>query len=162
MEFSRVTSGFAMRMHPLLNTWRQHLGVDYGAPSGTPVRSVGEGVVDFAGRQNGYGNVVQIKHSQNRSTLYAHLSRIDVKQGQRVEQGQHIGAVGATGWATGPHLHFEFRVAGNHQDPLHVAKASETMPLDTGSLNKFAELVQTVRVKLDVAQTLGTQRAQAE
>lgn len=162
MEFSRVTSGFAMRMHPLLNTWRQHLGVDYGAPTGTPVRSVGEGVVDFAGRQNGYGNVVQIKHSQNRSTLYAHLSRIDVRQGQRVEQGQHIGAVGATGWATGPHLHFEFRVAGNHQDPLVVAKTSETMPLDTGSLNKFAELVQTVRVKLDVAQTLGTQRAQAE
>ena len=162
MEFSRVTSGFAMRMHPLLNTWRQHLGVDYGAPTGTPVRSVGEGIVDFAGRQNGYGNVVQIKHSNQRSTLYAHLSRIDVKQGQRVEQGQHIGAVGATGWATGPHLHFEFRVAGSHQDPLRVAKASETLPLDSRSLNKFAELVRNVRVKLDVAQTLGTQRAQAE
>ena len=162
MEFSRVTSGFAMRIHPLLNTWRQHLGVDYGAPTGTPVRSVGEGIVEFAGTQNGYGNVVQIKHSLNRSTLYAHLSRIDVKPGQRVEQGQHIGAVGATGWATGPHLHFEFRVAGVHEDPLRVAKASDTVPLDGASLNRFAELVQNVRVKLDVAQTLGTQRAQAE
>ena len=162
MQFSRVTSGFAMRMHPLLNTWRQHLGVDYAAPTGTAVRSVGEGVIDFAGRQNGYGNVVQVKHSNNRSTLYAHLSRIDVKQGQRVEQGQNIGAVGATGWATGPHLHFEFRVAGNHLDPLHVAKASETLPLDAGSLGRFAELVQTVRVKLDVAQTLAGQRMQAE
>lgn len=162
MEFSRVTSGFAMRMHPLLNTWRRHLGVDYGAPTGTAVRSVGDGVVAFAGRQNGYGNVVQIKHSNERSTLYAHLSRIDVRQGQRVEQGQHIGAVGATGWATGPHLHFEFRVGGKHQDPLRAAKASETMPLDAGSLGRFAELVQTVRVKLDVAQTLAGQRVQAE
>ncbi len=162
MEFSRVTSGFAMRIHPLLNTWRRHLGVDYGAPTGTAVRSVGDGVVDFAGRQNGYGNVVQIKHSNDRSTLYAHLSRIDVRQGQRVEQGQHIGAVGATGWATGPHLHFEFRVGGNHQDPLIVAKSSETMPLDAGSLGRFAQLVRTVRVKLDVAQTLAGQRVQAE
>jgi murein DD-endopeptidase MepM/ murein hydrolase activator NlpD len=162
MEFSRVTSGFAMRMHPLLNTWRQHLGVDYGAPMGTPVRSVGDGIVDFAGQQNGYGNVVQIKHSGDRSTLYAHLSRIDVKPGQRVDQGQHIGAVGATGWATGPHLHFEFRVAGRHEDPLRVAKASETLPLDAASRSKFAELVESARVKLDVAQTLGTQRAQAE
>ncbi len=162
MEFSRVTSGFAMRMHPLLNTWRAHLGVDYGAPTGTPVRTVGDGVVDFAGRQNGYGNVVQIQHSNQRSTLYAHLSRIDVKKGQRVEQGQRIGAVGATGWATGPHLHFEFRVAGQHQDPLRVAKASETQPIDAASRARFAELVQSLRAKLDVAETLAGTRALAE
>ena len=118
MEFSRVTSGFAMRFHPILQTWRAHLGVDYGAPTGTPVRTVGDGVVEFAGVQNGYGNVVQVEHGNDRSTLYAHLSRIDVRKGQRVEQGQRIGAVGATGWATGPHLHFEFRVNGEHQDPL--------------------------------------------
>jgi murein DD-endopeptidase MepM/ murein hydrolase activator NlpD len=88
---------------------RAHLGVDYAAPTGTPVRVVGEGVVDFAGWQNGYGNVVHVRHGADRLTVYAHLSRIDVRKGQRVDQGQHIGAVGATGWATGPHLHFEFR-----------------------------------------------------
>ena len=107
-----------MRFHPILQTMRAHLGVDYGAPTGTPVRSVGDGVVEFAGWQNGYGNVVEVKHGNERSTLYAHLSRIDVRQGQRVEQGQRVGAVGATGWTTGPHLHFEFRVDGQHQDPL--------------------------------------------
>ena len=84
---SRITSTFAMRMHPILNTWRTHLGVDYGAPMGTPVRSVGDGTVEMAGWQNGYGNVVQIKHSNDRATTYAHLSRIDVRKGQRVEQG---------------------------------------------------------------------------
>ncbi len=162
MEFSRVTSGFAMRFHPLMQSWRRHLGVDYGAPTGTAVRSVGEGIVDFAGWQNGYGNVVQVKHGGERSTLYAHLSRMDVKKGQRIQQGQRIGAVGTTGWSTGPHLHFEFRVAGEHQDPLRVAKASETVPLDAASRPRFAELVRTVQAKLDVAETLVGQRGQAE
>ena len=89
--------GFAMRMHPILNTWKQHKGVDYGAPTGTPIRAVGDGVVEFAGWQNGYGNVVELRHGNQRSTVYAHMSRIDVKRGAHVEQGQHIGAVGATG-----------------------------------------------------------------
>jgi murein DD-endopeptidase MepM/ murein hydrolase activator NlpD len=162
MEFSRVTSGFAMRFHPLLQNWRAHLGVDYGAPTGTPVRSVGDGVVEFAGRQNGYGNVVQVTHGNARSTLYAHLSRIDVKKGQRIEQGQRLGAVGATGWATGPHLHFEFRVAGQHQDPLRVAKASETVPLDAASRPRFAETVKAVQAKLEVAESLIGQPHRAE
>ncbi len=162
MAFSRMTSGFAMRFHPLLQNWRAHLGVDYGAPTGTAVRTVGDGVVDFAGRQNGYGNVVQIKHGNERSTLYAHLSRIDVKKGQRVEQGQRIGAVGSTGWATGPHLHFEFRVAGRHQDPSRIAKASETVPLDAASRPRFAATVQAVRARLDAAETLSAQRARFE
>ena len=87
MAFSRVTSGFAMRFHPILKTWRAHKGVDYGAPTGTPIRSVGDGVVEFAGWQNGYGNVVEIRHGNGRSTFYAHMSRIDVRKGQRVEQG---------------------------------------------------------------------------
>jgi murein DD-endopeptidase MepM/ murein hydrolase activator NlpD len=162
MEFSRVTSGFAMRMHPLQQRWRAHLGVDYSAPTGTPVRAVGEGVVDFAGRQNGYGNVVQVQHGNTRSTLYAHLSRIDVKKGERIEQGQRVGAVGATGWATGPHLHFEFRVGGQHQDPLRVAKASEVIPLDAASRPRFAETVRTVQAKLDLAETLVGSRATGE
>lgn len=155
MEFSRVTSGFANRFHPILQNWRQHKGVDYSAPTGTPVRSVGGGVVDFAGRQNGYGNVVEIKHSNQRSTVYAHLSRMDVRPGQHVEQGQRIGAVGATGWATGPHLHFEFRVAGQHQDPLLIARASETVAVDSASRNRFVAIAQSVQVKLDLAETLG-------
>lgn len=154
MEFSRVTSGFAMRFHPIAKTWRRHLGVDYAAPTGTPVRTVGDGVVDFAGWQNGYGNVVQIRHNNQRSTLYAHLSRIDVKNGQRVEQGQRVGAVGSTGWSTGPHLHFEFRVNGQHQDPLRVAKASETMTLPVSAKPEFEALALAMQAQLDVADTL--------
>jgi murein DD-endopeptidase MepM/ murein hydrolase activator NlpD len=154
MEFSRVTSGFAMRFHPILQSWRKHNGVDYAAPTGTPVRTVGDGVVEFAGWQNGYGNVVQVKHANDRSTLYAHLSHIDVKKGSRVEQGQRIGAVGSTGWSTGPHLHFEFRVNGMHQDPLRIAKASETLTLPTAARAEFAALAQTMQARLDVAETL--------
>ncbi len=162
MEFSRVTSGFAMRMHPLLQRWQAHLGVDYGAPMGTPVRVVGEGVVEFAGRQNGYGNVIEVRHGKERSTLYAHLSRIDVKKGQRVDQGQHIGAVGATGWATGPHLHFEFRVNGKHQDPLRLAKAAETMALEPSAKPLFAQTLTRVKSQLDLAETTVSQGARFE
>ena len=162
MEFSRVTSGFAMRVHPILQTQRAHQGVDYAAPTGTAVRTVADGVVEFAGQQNGYGNVIEIKHNSERSTLYAHLSRIDVKKGQRVEQGQRIGAVGATGWATGPHLHFEFRVNGHHQDPLHVAKASEVVAIAPAAKVEFAALAQSLQGKLDVAETLVGARGRGE
>jgi murein DD-endopeptidase MepM/ murein hydrolase activator NlpD len=156
MEFSRVTSGFAMRMHPILQRMRAHLGVDYGAPTGTPVRVIGDGTVEFAGWQNGYGNVVQVRHDKERTTLYAHLSRIDVRKGQKVEQGQNVGAVGATGWATGPHLHFEFRVGGVHQDPLKMAKAAESVPLDPAARPRFVELARVAQGKLDLAETLGS------
>jgi len=130
--------------------------VDYAAPTGTPVRVVGDGVVDFAGWQNGYGNVVHVRHGGDRLTVYAHLSRIDVRKGQRVDQGQRLGAVGATGWATGPHLHFEFRVSGVHQDPLKIAKASESVALDAASRPRFTELSRQVQVKLDLAETIGS------
>jgi murein DD-endopeptidase MepM/ murein hydrolase activator NlpD len=162
MEFSRVTSGFAMRFHPLLQRLRAHRGVDYGAPAGTPVRSVGDGVVEFAGWQNGYGNVVQIRHAQERSTLYAHLSRIDVRKGQSIEQGEHLGAVGSTGWATGPHLHFEFHVNGQHVDPMLVAKASEPLTIDNRTRAQFAELSQSAKAQLDLAETLVGSRSLAE
>ena len=154
MEFSRVTSGFAMRFHPLQQKWRQHMGVDYGAPTGTPVRSVGDGIVSFAGWQNGYGNVVQVNHGNGKSTLYAHLSRQNVRTGERVQQGQRLGAVGTTGWSTGPHLHFEFRVNGTHQDPLRVAKASEAVAMDNAAKPRFAELLRTVQAKLQVAESV--------
>lgn len=160
MEFSRVSSGFKMRFHPILQTWRAHLGVDYAAPTGTPVRSVGDGVVDFAGVQGGFGNVVFINHRSGHTTVYAHLSRIDVKRGERVSQGQNIGAVGATGWATGPHLHFEFRVNGQHQDPMIMAQKSESIPLTAESMPAFQRLAATVRSQLQVAGTIGQSRAE--
>jgi len=154
LEFSRVTSGFAMRMHPIFNNWKQHNGVDYGAPVGTPVRTVGEGVVEFAGWQNGYGNVIQVRHGNERLTVYAHLSHIDVAKGQHVEQGAIIGAVGQTGWATGPHLHFEVKIDGLQQDPLLVAQTSEAAVLAPASKARFGQLAQSVRVQLNVAETL--------
>ncbi|WP_310737625.1 peptidoglycan DD-metalloendopeptidase family protein [Mitsuaria sp. WAJ17] len=155
LPFSRVTSGFSMRMHPILQTWRAHLGVDYGAPTGTAVQAVGDGVVESAGWQNGFGNVIHVRHANDRVTVYAHLSRIDVKKGQRVEQGQKIGAVGATGWATGPHLHFEFRVKGQHQDPRAIARASESLTLPGYAKGQFQQTAQAARTQIDVARSLG-------
>jgi murein DD-endopeptidase MepM/ murein hydrolase activator NlpD len=142
MEFSRVTSSFAMRFHPILHKWRAHLGTDYGAVTGTPVRTVGDGVVEFAGEQNGFGNVVIVRHNNTDQTLYAHLSRIDVRPGQAVTQAQKIGAVGATGWATGPHLHFEFRVNGVHQDPKNIALHSDAVPLTAQAPHEFDRLAR--------------------
>ncbi|MCO4094763.1 MAG: M23 family metallopeptidase [Acidovorax sp.] len=152
VEFSRVSSGFAMRMHPILKTWRAHLGTDFAAPTGTTVRTVGDGVVEFAGVQNGYGNVVFVKHRNQHVTVYAHLSRIDVRQGQSIEQGQTIGAVGATGWATGPHLHFEFRVNGQHQDPMTmVAQSEAAAPVSAAARPAFDRLASGMRMQLSAA-----------
>ncbi len=162
LEFSRVTSGFAMRMHPLQKHWRAHLGVDYGAPHGTPVRSVGNATVEFAGVRGGYGNVVELRHDKTQTTLYAHLSQVDVKQGQKVEQGQTIGAVGKTGWATGPHLHFEFRVNGEHQDPLLLAKASHSATLDVAARRRFEERAQVLNGQLALAGSRSGPRRRAE
>ena len=155
LPFSRVTSGFAMRVHPIFNNWKQHKGVDYGAPSGTPVRAVGDGEIDFAGWQNGYGNVVEIRHANGRSTLYAHLSRISVHKGEHVDQGDTIGNVGSTGWATGPHLHFEVKLAGVQQDPLEVAKASGSAQLSAVGRIQFAQLRRALKGQLEVAESVG-------
>jgi len=154
MQFSRVTSGFAMRFHPILHKWKAHLGTDYGAAIGTPVRSVGDGVVQFAGEQNGFGNVVIVRHNNTDETLYAHLSRIDVRPGQHVNQGQHVGAVGMTGWATGPHLHFEFRVNGVHKNPSDIAKHSDALPLSAAARPQFERLARSMRTQLAAAASL--------
>jgi murein DD-endopeptidase MepM/ murein hydrolase activator NlpD len=151
MEFSRVSSGFAMRFHPVLHRWKAHLGVDYAAESGTPVRTVGDGLVEFAGEQNGYGNVVVVKHNNTDETFYAHLSRVEVQPGQNVTQGQHIGAVGATGWATGPHLHFEFRVNGVHRDPVQMAKRSDAVQLSDAARPEFDRVARSMRAQLAAA-----------
>jgi murein DD-endopeptidase MepM/ murein hydrolase activator NlpD len=156
MEFSRVTSGFSnARFHPILQTWRAHRGVDYAAPTGTPVRATASGKVLLAGVQNGYGNVVHLQHQGQFSTLYAHLSRVapQVKAGARVAQGDVIGYVGQTGWATGPHLHYEFRVASEARDPLTVALPNGD-PLPAAQRPLFVAGVAPAVAQLQLAQSL--------
>lgn len=140
-----------MRFHPILQEWKAHLGVDYGAPAGTPVRTVGDGVVEFAGVQNGFGNVVIVQHGNSAETVYAHLSRINVQPGEKLVQGQNIGAVGATGWATGPHLHFEFRVNGIHQDPVLAARDSGVVPVAAAARPAFDRMARAMRNQLAAA-----------
>ena len=151
LQYSRISSGFAMREHPIAHIWRKHNGIDFAAAKGTPVRTVGDGVVEFAGRQSGYGNIVIVAHRNKESTAYAHLSRIDVKAGQSVSQGQFIGAVGATGWATGPHLHFEFRVDGEYRDPSTLAQHDGGMPITGADRVAFAKVVESSRRNLSAA-----------
>jgi murein DD-endopeptidase MepM/ murein hydrolase activator NlpD len=151
VEFSRISSGFAMRMHPIQNAWRQHNGIDFAAPTGTAVRAVGDGVVEFAGRQNGYGNIIIVKHRNAQETVYAHLSRIDVKVGQAVSQSQFIGAVGSTGWATGPHLHFEFRVNGEYTNPANIAQQDGGTPITAALRPAFDRMAMATRRELAAA-----------
>jgi murein DD-endopeptidase MepM/ murein hydrolase activator NlpD len=151
LAFSRISSSFKMRFHPILQVWRAHLGVDYAAPTGTAVRSVGDGVVEFAGVQNGFGNVVKVKHQNQTSTVYAHLSKINVRGGQAVSQGQNVGLVGMTGWATGPHLHFEYRVNGVYQDPQTIARRNDTVPVTAALKPVFDKAAAQARVALVAA-----------
>ena len=160
LEFSRVTSGFKMRLHPIFQTWKAHLGVDYAAPTGTAVRSIGDGVVEFAGVQSGFGNVVFVNHGKENTTVYAHLSKIEVKKGDKVSQSQTLGAVGATGWATGPHLHFEFRINGVHQDPLTLALNNDTAPVTAALKQQFEVLSSSTRVALAAAASVHRATAQ--
>ena len=160
VEFSRISSGFSMRFHPILQKWRAHLGTDFAATTGTPARTVGDGVVEFSGVQNGYGNVVFIKHRNGHETVYAHLSKLMVQRGQNVSQGQTIGLVGSTGWATGPHLHFEFRVNGTQQDPMTIARQSETIPVAAAAMPLFRQVAATVKTELQAAATIGQTRAE--
>tara|TARA_B110001454_G_scaffold171572_1_gene162431 strand:+ start:1813 stop:3096 length:1284 start_codon:yes stop_codon:yes gene_type:complete len=123
IDFARISSRFNLkRKHPVLNKFRAHRGTDYAAATGTPIKSTGDGKVVFAGRKGGFGNCVIIQHGSRYQTLYAHLSKFNRKarKGRRVKQGQVIGYVGSTGLATGPHLHFEFRVDGVHRDSLRI------------------------------------------
>ena len=149
-----------IRDSPILQTWRAHLGVDYAAPTGTPVRSVGQGIVDVAGAQGGFGNVVMVKHANGHTTVYAHLSRIQVKRGQLVSQGQTLGLVGATGWATGPHLHFEFRVNGQHKDPLTMARQSIAVSVSAAAREQFKRHAAIAQVDLTAAASSQVSRAE--
>jgi murein DD-endopeptidase MepM/ murein hydrolase activator NlpD len=140
-----------MRLHPIFQTLQKHNGVDYAAPVGTPAMSVGDGVVDFAGVQNGFGNVVIVRHSTNHSTVYAHLSRINVSKGQAIQKGQAVGAVGTTGWSTGPHLHFEFRVNGVHVDPQSVIQQAQSNPVSPVAMARFNASVKYAKSQLQAA-----------
>lgn len=160
LEFTRVSSGYGMRFHPISGNEKPHLGVDYAAPTGTPVLVVGDGVVEFAGWQNGYGNVVVVMHRGNQSTAYAHLSRIDVRQGQQVNQASVIGLVGSTGASTGPHLHFEFRNNGVHQDPLLIAQQGEAVPVSPAARAEFSAQAKRMQLELVAAAQMTTASAQ--
>ena len=151
VAFSRKTSGFSMRLHPIFQTMRAHQGVDYAAPTGTPAQTVGDGVVEFAGVQGGFGNMVIVNHGGNHSTVYAHLSRIQVRKGQTVQKGQVIGAVGSTGWSTGPHLHFEFRVNGAHVDPQKIIQQAQSDPISPAARSRFTTVVEQARTQLPAA-----------
>jgi murein DD-endopeptidase MepM/ murein hydrolase activator NlpD len=158
-----VSSGFSLgRLHPILNKIRAHKGVDYAAPIGTPVKSTGDGKIVFRGVKGGYGNAVIIQHGSRYSTLYGHLSGFarGMSVGSRVNQGQVIGYVGMTGLATGPHLHYEFRIDGVHRNPLTVA-FPDAAPLTAQQLAGFTQQSLPYLAQLDVlnrAQTLLAQR----
>ncbi|MBJ7314165.1 M23 family metallopeptidase [Rugamonas sp. CCM 8940] len=138
VEFTRISSGFSMRVHPVFGQWKQHKGLDFPAPTGTPIRAAGDGVIDFAGTQGGYGNVVVVKHWANYSTAYAHMSRFatNMKKGTKVSQGDVIGYVGTTGWSTGAHLHYEFRVGGEAKDP-NTLNVQAQAPLTAAEMSRF-------------------------
>lgn len=160
LKVSRMTSGFGMRTHPVLAYQREHKGIDYAAPIGTPVRVIGDGVIDFAGVQNGYGKVIYVKHRKGDSTVYAHLSRIDVKKGDNVMQGETIGAVGMTGMSTGPHLHFEYRVNNEPQDPSMLAEQHENVPVSPGSKAAFAKVAAGMKLQLAAANQISSASAE--
>jgi murein DD-endopeptidase MepM/ murein hydrolase activator NlpD len=160
LAFSRVTSSYGPRIHPVLGGQKYHKGTDYGAPAGTPVRTVADGVVTFAGRQGGYGNYVVIRHPDTAATAYAHLERIAVRVGQLVQQGQSIGTVGSTGTATGPNLHFEYLVKGVHTNPTRIVGTPSSSNLVVANLPAFQRQAKAMREQLGVAASVSLASAQ--
>ena len=151
VEFARISSRFNLkRKHPILNKFRAHKGVDYAAPTGTPIKATGDGTVAFAGKKGGYGRTIILKHGGTYSTLYAHLHKYanGVRTGKRVKQGQIIGYVGKSGLATGPHLHYEFRVNGVHRNPLTV-KLPKVESISKKQLAEFQKKVTPMLAELD-------------
>ncbi len=151
VDFARVSSGFNLkRRHPILNTIRAHKGVDYAAAAGTPIKATGDGRVEFIGVKGGYGRVVILKHGAQYTTLYAHMSRYrsGLRVGSRVRQGQVIGYVGASGLATAPHLHYEFRIAGLHKNPMTVA-LPRSNPLPRSVVAQWRSSTAPILARLD-------------
>lgn len=151
VDFTRISSGFTRkRWHPVLKKWRSHKGVDYAAPRGTRVKAAGTGKVVFKGKKGGYGNVIYLRHGGKYTTVYGHLSKFakGLKKGGKVQQGQTIGYVGSTGLATGPHLHYEFRVNGAHRNPLTV-KLPKSTPLPKKQMEDFKRQTAPLLAELD-------------
>ncbi len=162
LEFTRISSGFTLRrMHPIAKEWRSHRGTDFAAPTGTKVRASSDGRVDFVGVQNGYGKVIYLKHDGGYTTVYAHLNGFasGLRKGQAVTQGDVIGYVGSTGWATGPHLHYEFRKNGTYLDPMKVDLPGRP-PLTGARLQAF--LAQNAPLIAQLEAAAPVQVAQAE
>ncbi|MBI5430945.1 MAG: M23 family metallopeptidase [Nitrosomonadales bacterium] len=152
IEYSRVSSGFSnSRFHPVLNKWRSHKGVDFAAPIGTKVKVTADGVVAFVGKEGGYGNVIKIQHQGRFTTVYGHLSRFanNLHRGQRVTQGEVIGYVGMTGLASGPHLHYEFKINGQHQNPMRVA-LPDAQPVDSSNKVAFQTIADDFIARLNL------------
>ena len=152
LEFSRVSSGFKLsRFHPVLNQWRAHKGVDYAASIGTKVRVTADGVISFVGQQGGYGNVVTVSHQGHYSTVYGHLSRFanGLHRGQRIAQGDIIAYTGKSGLASGPHLHYEFKVDGQHRDPLRV-ELPDAKPISAIQIAQFKSATAEINSRLSL------------
>ena len=151
VDFTRISSGFTLhRWHPILNRMRAHMGTDYAAPIGTPVHASGNGKVEFVGQKGGYGNVVVLRHGNQYETIYGHLSRFQkgLRAGATVQQGQVIAFVGMTGLATGPHLHYEFRINGMPVNPEKIT-LPRAMPLDPRTLAQFRSSSAPLVASLD-------------
>ncbi len=161
LEFRRISSNFGGRRHPILNTWRRHEGTDYAAATGTPIRAIGDGVVISAGWKGGYGNAIDIKHSNGYVSRYGHLSRFgkSIRAGARVKMGSTIGYVGMTGLASGPHLHFEIRVNGVARDPHTALKNKDGgAPLHQSELALFRQTREHTMMALSHADSVSNGR----
>jgi len=154
VDFHRISSRFGNRFHPLLNRLRAHRGVDYAGPVGTPVKASGDGVIIYEGAMSGYGRTVVLKHGTIYSTLYGHMSAFarGLRTGSRVRQGQVIGYIGQSGLATGPHLHYEFRVNGVHRNPLTI-KPPPAEPIQTSLKPAFDTVARSLLSQLDLVTT---------
>lgn len=157
LKFSRISSGFSnARYHPILKRWRAHRGIDYAAPTGTPVMATANGVVEFKGWQNGYGNLIVLKHDAQYSSAYGHLSGFssNLQRGKQVKQGDVIGYVGATGMATGPHLHYELRVNGVQRDPSKIVMPA-AQPISKKHRATFHRQTKELIARLDLLRNTG-------
>ncbi|MFZ6687959.1 peptidoglycan DD-metalloendopeptidase family protein [Undibacterium sp. SXout11W] len=151
LAFTRISSGFSMRVHPISGQWKQHKGVDFAAGIGTPIRATADGVVDSAAMSGGYGNLVVIKHWGGYSTAYAHMQRFapGIRKGSHVSQGEVIGFVGSTGWSTGPHVHYEFRVNNDARDPLSIV-VPNVQALSNVDLPRFKAVANDMHHRFDL------------
>jgi murein DD-endopeptidase MepM/ murein hydrolase activator NlpD len=151
LAFRRISSVFGARKHPILGTWRQHKGTDYAAATGTPVRTVGDGVIIFAGRRGGYGNAIEVRHRNGYVTRYGHLRAFasGARSGSRVSIGQTIGYVGQSGLATGPHLHFEVLIGGVQRDPRVALRFKGGDPITRGERGRFEAVRQAMLASLE-------------